>query len=314
MVTSSFIMIGNKESGKTTSMISAYGQLSQRGIKEFKIKAPDSIAKAELDSMFEDLKNGEYPLATQKRSKYSFNLTYNGSVVHKFEWKDFNGGIIDERPNDATRVLKEDMKDSSGLMLFFDAEKLYKNSVDTRVRRILHLISQNIGEINKPFFMTLVITKFDLLSDAQRRDENTLFAPLLPFINTVTNNEYINFVLIPISCTAKGMVNVELPLLYMLHGRMTVYCSDKYQELMDEIDSYNRCVDKAGFWDDVKSWWNDERSYREIANSKAQKLQPQIDFYNQVLESLNSLKSYLSNINVMDGFKKQKQNSSKYKF
>lgn len=38
MDTTSFIMIGNKETGKTTSMISAYGVLSKNGVSGFKIK------------------------------------------------------------------------------------------------------------------------------------------------------------------------------------------------------------------------------------------------------------------------------------
>lgn len=314
MDTSSFIMIGNKESGKTTSMISAYGRLSRYGINGFKIKAPNQVVKAELDSMFTDLRNGEYPLATQKRSIYSFDLMYNGSMVHKFEWKDFNGGIIDERPNDATRIMKEDMQKSSGLMLFFDAEKLYYNSVDAKVRRILHLISQNLRSIEKPFFISIIITKFDMLSDFQKTEEEKLLAPLMPFLNAINGSDYINAVLIPISCTARGMINVEIPILYMLQGTMTVYCSNKSQELTGEIASYEQCVKKSGMWDDITSFFNGMPTYRDIAEEKAQSLQPQIDFYNNVLNALNSLEEYLEGIDIMEGFRRNQKINKKYNF
>lgn len=314
MDTSSFIMIGNKESGKTTSMISAYGRLSRYGVNGFKIKAPNQVVKAELDSMFTDLRNGEYPLATQKRSVYSFDLMYNDSMVHKFEWKDFNGGIIDERPNDATRIMKEDMQKSSGLMLFFDAEKLYYNSVDTNVRRILHIISQNLRSIEKPFFISIIITKFDILSDFQKSEEEKILSPLILFLNAIKGSDYIHSVLIPISCTAQGMINVEIPILYMLQGTMTIYCSNKYQELTEEIRTCEHYVEKSGFWNDIKSWLDDVPTYREMAEEKSRNLQPQIDFYNNVLNALNSLEEYLEGINIMEGFRRNQNINKKYNF
>ena len=314
MDSSSFIMIGNKEAGKTTSMVSAYGRLSKYGANGFKIKASSQVAKSELDFMFADLKNGNYPLATQKRNIYSFDLMYNGTIVHEFEWKDFNGGIIDERPNDGTRILKEDMQKSSGLMLFFDAEKLYNNIVDVKVRRILHIISQNLRSIEKPFCISIIITKFDVLSDFQKNDADTLLNPLTPLLNIIEGSDNIDTELFPVSCTARGMINVELPLLFMLRGTMSVYCSNKYQELTKEIETYKQYVNKSGWWDDIQSWWDDVPTYREMADKKSRELQPQIDFFFNVLEALESLDKYLTSIDLMEGFRRNQNINKKYKF
>lgn len=311
---SSFIMIGNKESGKTTSMVSAYGRLSTHGVNGFKISSPDKAVTTELDSMFEDLRKGDYPLATQKRSIYSFDLFYNNRVVHKFEWKDFYGGVIDESATESSQVLKEDMKSSSGLMLFFDSEKLYNNSIDTKVRRIIHLISQNFRSIEKPFFISIVLTKFDLLSDYQKNDSEKWLAPLTPFLNAVNNSDYINAMIVPTSCTSKGLCNVDIPILFLLHGTMSSYCMLKYEELTNEIKTLKEYDENSGIVDDVISFIFSAPTYREMAKNKALELEPQIDFYNQVLDSLKSLHSYLEGIDLMESFKRTNNINPKYSF
>lgn len=311
---SSFLMIGNKESGKTTSMISAYGKLSHHGVNGFRIESPDKATMSEFNSMYDDLKNGDYPLATQKRSCYSFDLYYKGTVVHKFEWKDFYGGIINETVTENSSILKDDMLSSSGMMIFFDAEKLYNNSIDTKVRRIIHLISQNFRSIEKPYFITIVVTKFDLLSDFQRNDTEKWLYPLNPFLNAINSSEYINVQIIPTSSTSCGFVNVEIPILYLLHGTMYYYCKWKSEELEKGIQTFKEYDSNAGFLDDVISTVFGAPTYRELAQQKANELNPQIDFYNQVLNSLKSLESYFENIDLMENFKKIKNINNKYNF
>ncbi len=312
MDTTSFIMIGNKETGKTTSMISAYGVLSKNGVSGFKIKALNESDKSELDSLFINLKRGEYPLATAKRSTYFFDLLYKDSPIHRFEWKDFNGGIINEKNIESVQVLKEDMQESSGIMLFFDAEKLYNNSIDTKVRRILHIISQNLVSIERVFYVAIVITKFDLLTDFQRHDIDTLLSPLKPLICNIQNSEYVYSLWIPTSCTANGMINVGIPILYMLHGSMSTYCDDKYAELVDEIQKYQNYVDNSGFFDDIVSFFSDEKTYRQLAQEKYNQVQPQIEYYNNVIEALKHLQKYIEDVDLLKDFFKTKKN--KYNF
>lgn len=311
---SSFLMIGNKESGKTTSMISAYGKLSNHGVNGFKIESPDKATTSEFNSMYDDLKNGDYPLATQKRNSYLFDLYYKGAVVHKFEWKDFYGGIINETVTESSRILKDDMLSSSGMMIFFDAVKLYNNSIDTKVRRIIHLISQNFRSIEKPYFITIVVTKFDLLSDFQRNDAEKWLNPLEPFLKAIDSSEYINVQIVPISCTSYGFVNVDIPILYLLHGTMYNYCKWKSEELEKGIQTVKEYDSNSGFFDDVISFVCGAPTYRDLAQQKANELNPQIDFYNQVLTSLNSLRSYFENIDLMENFNKVKFFNTKYNF
>ena len=312
MDTTSFIMIGNKEAGKTTSMISSYGTLSKNGVSGFKIKAVNESDKSELDAMFMNLKSGKYPLATAKRNTYTFHLLYKDSIIHRFEWKDFNGGIIDEKNSESTQTLKEDMQGACGLMLFFDAEKLYRNSLDTKVRKILHIVSQNLVSIERQFYMTIVITKYDLLSDFQKQDWDTLLMPLKPLLNNINNSEFVYYMLVPTSSTINGMVNVDIPLLHMLHGAMSSYCTEKSKELDNEISTYKNYVDRSGFIDDVVSFFSNEPTYRELAKKKYETVQPQVDFYNSVLEALKHLQKYIEEVDLLKGFRKT--NNIKYNF
>lgn len=313
MENSSFLMIGDKESGKTTSMISAYGKLSHHGVNGFRIESPDKGTSSEFKSMYNDLKDGVYPLATQKRSSYSFDLYYKGDIVQKFEWKDFYGGIINETSTESSRILKDDMLSSSGMMIFFEATKLYNNTIDSKVRRIIHLISQNFRSIEKPYFITIVVTKFDLLSDFERYDTEKWLHPLKPFLNATENSDYINVQIVPISCTSCGFINVEIPILYLLHGTMYYYCIRKSEIIEKQMKKFNEYNDNTGFFDDLISFVCCVPSNRELAERRAKRIRPQIDFYNQVLTSLNSLESYFENINLMENFKKIKT-SNKYNF
>lgn len=153
-----------------------------------------------------------------------------------------------------------------------------------------------------------------MLSDFQKNEEDKILSPLIPFLNAIKCSDYIHSVLIPISCTARGMINVEIPILYMLQGTMTVYCSDKYQELIKEIRTYEHYIEKSGFLDDIKSWLDGLLTYREMAEEKSRNLQPQIDFYNKVLNALNSLEKYLESIDIMEGFRRNQNINKKYNF
>lgn len=95
---------------------------------------------------------------------------------------------------------------------------------------------------------------------------------------------------------------------------MSVYCSNKYQNLIKEIDSYKQYVNKSGWWDDIQSWWDGVPTYREMAEEKSRELQPQIVFFNNVLEALESLEKYLTSIDLMEGFRRDQNINKKYKF
>ena len=51
-----------------------------------------------------------------------------------------------------------------------------------------------------------------------------------------------------------------------------------------------------------------------MADKKSRELQPQIDFFFNVLEALESLDKYLTSIDLMEGFRRNQNINKKYKF
>ena len=305
------LMIGNKSSGKTTYMTSSYGHLQRDITGGFTIKAVENIDHNSFVAQYKALKtSGVYPPATMKRSSYNLNLFYNGNNVHSFQWNDFNGGIIDERVTQNTSILKKDMAESDGLMLFFDAVELKKNTLETRMRQIIRLIAQNLKSIERSYFVTIVVTKVDLINLKSAEDLESIAEPIIPLINILNANEDILFHCIPVCCTKEKIVNVDYPILYMLHGGLYIDCITKQQKLQQEIDTFNSYNEQSGFFDDIKSFFYSEPTYRELAYKKQQELIPQICYYEEMENSLNELINYLNNRDLYKGF----SNRNNYSF
>ena len=306
------LMIGNKSSGKTTYMTSSYGHLQRDITGGFTIKMIHGIDNSSFIAQYNALKtSGVYPPATMKRSSYKFNLFYNGNSVHSFQWNDFNGGIIDERVTENTSILKKDMEDSDGLMLFFDALELKKNTLETRIRQIIRLIAQNLKSIERSYFVSIVITKADLVTIKSAEDIDNIIEPILPLINILNANENILCYCIPVCCTKEKIINVDYPILYMLHGGLYMDCSTKLQKLQQEIDTLNSYNEQSGLFDDIKSFFYSEPTYRELAHKKQQELIPQISYYEKMESSLNNLINYLKNRDLYKGFNNR---NNKYSF
>lgn len=98
----------------------------------------------------------------------------------------------------------------------------------------------------------------------------------------------------------------------MLHGSMSTYCDDKYAELVDEIQKYQNYVDNSGFFDDIVSFFSDEKTYRQLAQEKYNQVQPQIEYYNNVIEALKHLQKYIEDVDLFKDFFKTKK--IKYNF
>lgn len=146
------LMIGNKVSGKTTYMTSAYGAM-QELTNDFSIRACDKMDHNLFRKQYDALKIlGKYPPATLKRSTYELELFYKGNSVQVFEWKDFNGGVVDETITNNATLLANDINDSDGILLFFDGLELKNKSRETRIRRIISLLTHNLRSIEESFY------------------------------------------------------------------------------------------------------------------------------------------------------------------
>ena len=116
------LMIGNKDSGKTTYMASSYGLL--RGGKfGFRVCA-DEDTDMQLNQLYTSIQRGGYPVPTDKRGLFTFDLYYYQQQVLSFEWLDYYGGVINESKSEQ---LQNDMDDADAIMLFIEASALLHN-------------------------------------------------------------------------------------------------------------------------------------------------------------------------------------------
>lgn len=205
------LMIGNKDSGKTTYMASAFGRLYD-GVAGFRI-GTDRETKRWYERLYDLIESGGYPDATDKRESHYFQLDYRGESVLGFEWMDYHGGVIGEL--DAGQFMR-DIDRADGVMLFFDADALYHGDQRAhRLRRILSLLTQKLGSVSAPLFSAiLVVTKVDLLPSVEAYQDAV--APLRAFMENVKDTDRVYARMVPVSCSRGGFYNVELPLLDML--------------------------------------------------------------------------------------------------
>ncbi|MBN1187322.1 MAG: hypothetical protein JXB49_33905 [Bacteroidales bacterium] len=293
------LMIGNSLSGKTTYMGSAYGLL-QNSICGFTIKCSDKTDHTWLLKIHNSLLNSnKYPLATDKRNEYNFNLNFRGTPILAFKWRDFNGGVINETGKDSA-LLAKDIKESEGVMLFFEADALYKNQNNrTRVRKICNLLAENLESIETPFFVTIIITKFDLiLQEYDGNDEifKKIQEPFSDFYNSLSLNENIIVHVAPVSCTKEGLLHVDLPILTMLYGGLYLKFIKGYLDLNNEHKNFENLVSNSNIFESFWSALNGVPSNRSLAENKAtllQKLAKDLEILQKPIEELdNYIESY----------------------
>lgn len=265
------LMVGNKESGKTTYMASTFGQLAS-GIEGFNIEC-DYSTRNWFEKLYQAVQNGKYPVASDKRDEFFFKLSCFGKNVLDFSWIDYNGGVI--REMDADKLMT-DIKECDGVMLFFDAVALRDNSASThQLRRILTLLSKKLGEIEAPLFsVILVVTKTDLLCSMEEYTQ--AIAPLKSFLENVEGNDDVYARIVPVSCTSRGFYNAELPLLDILDSGLKIsYLMAAYQcqqHAKKAVDYNNRRG--IGDWVFSKLFGaptNGELAESELASALAQK-------------------------------------------
>ena len=205
------LMIGNKESGKTTYMASAFGVLND-GISGFYIHT-DNTTKEWFQRLYRQIGNGYYPDYTDKRGSYHFQLYHNQRSVLDFDWIDYNGGVITDT---SIENLKTDIDSADGMMIFLDAEALLNNDIVThRFRRIIALTSGKLESDDSALFsVIIVLTKYDKLP--ADTDIESVTKSIKPFIDDANENDNLYIRVVPVSCTEKGFYNVDLPLLDIL--------------------------------------------------------------------------------------------------
>ena len=287
------LMVGNKDSGKTTYMASAFGLLAA-GIKGFTIEC-NNETRNWFKKLYQAVQNGEYPMASQKRDEYFFKLSCFGKEVLDFSWIDYNGGVIGARDADK---LMTDIKECDGVMLFFDAMALRDNAASThQLRRILTLLLKKLGEIEAALFsVILVVTKTDLLRSSD--EYSKAIEPLNRFSDSVSGNDRIYARIVPISCTSRGFYNAELPLLDILDSGLQIECLRTAEQCEQHAETALKFEKKRGLIDWITSIFSGEPTYGELAESEWANAVVQMKLFESIKDPMERLKDYVQNYEV----------------
>lgn len=299
------LMVGNKESGKTTYMASAFGLLAS-GIEGFNIECDNSTCNW-FGKLYQAVQSGKYPVASDKRDEFFFKLSCFGTNVLDFSWIDYNGGVI--REMDADKLMT-DIKECDGVMLFFDAVALRDNAASThQLRRILTLLSKKLGEAEAALFtVILVVTKTDLL---QSTDEYMkAVAPLNSFLESVGGNDDVYARIVPISCTYKGFCNAELPLLDILDSGLKVSYITAVLKCKEYAEDAMKYYNKRSIFDWVCSKIGGELTYGEMAESAWKKATTEKELFESIEGPMERLSDYVSNYEVRMPWETTKTSSS----
>ena len=288
------LMIGNKESGKTTYMASAFGLL-EGGVSGFYIKT-DVSSKTWFRKLFSEIKNGNYPNATDKRSTFEFELYHDQTKILDFNWIDYNGGIITEQSIDN---LEKDIAQSEGMMIFLEADALWRNNTSVhKFRRILALIANHLENSEHPLFsVVIVLTKYDRISADVGLDEVTEHIKM--FLDDAKNNDKIYVRVVPVSCTDKGFYNVELPLLDILDSGMKIEYLTTILEAKAYAEEFEKYHNKRSLIDWAISRFLGVKTNGEIAEEYREQAQRKIQLYESIKTPTENLSSYISNYSIM---------------
>lgn len=306
-----FLMIGNKDAGKTTYMICAYAKLLS-AFHDISFST-DVVNSRLFSNLYQEIRRGHYPNATNKKTSYSFSVNYSGQEIGSFIWSDYRGGVINEFSSDEYHELVKAISKSSGAIFFIDSHKLYNNSLDTRIREIIKLLGKGLVSLNRTYNISIALTKFDLLSYSQQHNTDHLLAPLSSLYSQLHLNHYINFKTIPISCTSKKLINVEYPLMYMLSGTLRYAAIERMSKIDQEDDTltnmWNTKVAKyfgfRGLANELISAISGQKSDREILLQKMEILRHKKEQNHNISKKLDEIDSIIYGTDCFESYYQQ---------
>ena len=200
-----------------------YAQMHE-GVYGFRVRASDDAHHRQLMADAKAIRTGIYPAATHRRACYDLTLSYNGSEVMPFSWRDHRGGAASGRNSDAQDVaeLSQDLLDSDAIVMFVDGVELVN---DPRAARTVGRLSGHILRAlrgREEFLTPLVIatTKCDLIDLGDARVRSALDAPLRELVSAIRASRHIQGTVMRINC-GPSPVNVIEPVLFTLRFGVT---------------------------------------------------------------------------------------------
>ena len=212
------VMLGNSGAGKTTYLALMYAEMNQ-GVSGFRVQATSSEQHQLLLRDAKGIRTGVYPAATHRRASYDLALSYNGTEVLPFSWRDHRGGAASGRTSDAGDVaeLHRDLLDSDAIIMFADGAELVSSPraakafgrLSGHVLRALHAR----GQVPTP--VVIVVTKCDLINLGDQKVLEAVRAPLRELITAIRASQHIHGTAQLVSC-GPSPANVITPAVWSL--------------------------------------------------------------------------------------------------
>ncbi len=289
------LMIGENTSGKTTYMASAYGLL-KNGRCGFSVSTSEYSEDAVLSKIFSRVCAGGYPSATEARREYHFDFNYNGEKRLEFEWVDYYGGVIKE--SESSQLMR-DIDNAEGIMVFVRAQDLldFKHGNRQKIRnlqRVMRLISNKLVEADgdKFFSVLIVVTMWDKVDGVATREE--LCKPIEDLINMMKEKDYLHVRVVPVSCTGRGFMNVDLPLLDILQSGAAFRFVVLAHIVRSMYEKAEECRRKSGVFNSICSFFTDEASYAELSEAGYSLAKEGYDLLEVMQPSLQDLSNYIN--------------------
>ena len=269
------VMLGHSGVGKTTYMASMYGRL-QKPIKGFRLKAQDTGSHEYLLQLAADIRKGIYPMATDQRASYRFQLEYEGESVLPFTWVDYRGGALRETQNSpGANQLVKDLQAADGILLFCDSATLKKGrSLKSEIGRMIMLASRALESVDRLLPLVIALTKYDLVGSISgdvrsvvMSMDDVMLEPFMGMIEAVGASENVQGTIIPISCGQKP-INVQLPVLFALYIGIAMKGATLEEQFEGEMARAELYKNNAGWWDNFVSVLKQEPSFGEMAQKQ----------------------------------------------
>jgi hypothetical protein len=266
------VMLGHTGAGKTTYLSLMYAEM-QDGIAGFRIRATDNAHHRQLLQDAREILRSRYPPATRQRASYDFTLSYNGSEVLPFTWRDHRGGAASGRSADGADVpqLTADLKEADGIVMFIDGAAAVK---DPAARRMAARLATHVLRAmhERPKVLTplvIAVTKSDLIDLDDEKVTAALFSPVEDLGKAVSDTEHIVGTLLPVSC-GPSPLNVVVPVLWALRFGVIGMAMRLDAEVEAASSAMSSAAAKDTLTDRIVSWWKEEPSWASIAERHRQ--------------------------------------------
>jgi len=260
-------MLGHSGAGKTTYVSLMYAEM-QQGVAGFRVQANDHGHHEQLLRDARQIRASRYPPATRQRASYDLTLSYNGSQVLPFTWRDHRGGAASGRSTDAADVaqLTADLKEADGIVVFVDGAAVSRDHAASRMAARLssHVLRamHERAEVLTP--LVIAATKADLIDLDDEKVTGAIFAPFEELAKAVAETRHIVGTIIPVSC-GPSPLNVVVPVLWSLRFGVTGMAMRLNAKVEASASAMTSAAAKDTLTDRIVSWWRDEPSWASIA-------------------------------------------------